>query len=479
MIIPTVKLVKYLGSNRLSRYFLRLGMRRDKDGRKLLEKALEDFAYGRSSNTYSTILSTMIGLLVFVLKTKLKEVRDYFKDTVSRRGLEVVLESIANYGISVPQKLSSPFLVVWNFTNLCNLRCKHCYQNSGRASPDELTIDEKLSLVKELADSGVVAIAFSGGEPLIHRDFWEVAEKANREGLFVAVATNGTMISPAVAKKMVKVGVRYVEVSLDSIDPHKHDQFRGVVGAFDRTVKGIKNLVKEGIFTCIATTVTKLNIDEIPEIIDFAERIGVQRFIAFNFIPTGRGVDIVDLDPSPEERQNLLEYLAKRAKESPIEILSTDPSYARVTLTKERIVSPTHFYVGKTTHGLKVLADFIGGCGAGRMYCAIQPNGDVTPCVFIPNLIVGNVRFESFKEIWENSPILRGFRDRNLLKENCLSCYFRNVCGGCRARAYAYFKDPMAPDPGCIKNREYYDYSFKIFSMRKKMEYSVKKKIIR
>ncbi|MHA1627009.1 MAG: SPASM domain-containing protein, partial [Candidatus Asgardarchaeia archaeon] len=167
-------------------------------------------------------------------------------------------------------------------------------------------------------------------------------------------------------------------------------------------------------------------------------------------------------------------------KESPIEILSTDPSYARVTLTEEGIVSPTHFYVGKATHELKILADFIGGCGAGRMYCAIQPNGDVTPCVFIPDLVVGNVKFESFKKIWEKSPILRSFRDRSLLEENCLSCYFRNVCGGCRARAYAYFKDIMAPDPGCIKNREYYDYLFKVFNMRrKKMEYLVERKIIR
>ncbi|MHA1626362.1 MAG: radical SAM protein, partial [Candidatus Asgardarchaeia archaeon] len=272
-------------------------MRRDKDGRKILEKALEEFAYGRTSNAYSAILSMVMRMLIFVFKANFKEARDYFKDTVSRRGLEVVLESIARYGISLPQKLSSPFLVVWNFTNLCNLKCKHCYQNAGRVSPDELTIDEKLSLVEELADSGVVAIAFSGGEPLIHRDFWEVAKKASREGLFVAVATNGTMISPSIAKRMVEVGVRYAEVSLDSIDSRKHDQFRGVVGAFDRTVKGIKNLVKEGIFTCIATTVTKLNIKEIPEIIDFAERIGVQRFIAFNFIPTGRGTDIVDLDP--------------------------------------------------------------------------------------------------------------------------------------------------------------------------------------
>jgi len=184
---------------------------------------------------------------------------EYFSDPTTRRGLLAVVSGIARYGVTKPQLLNAPFLVVWNLTNLCNLRCRHCYQGAGLRSPDELTTSQKLGVVEELARSGVVSVAFSGGEPLMAADLFDVAAKVKEEGMHFAIATNGTLISHDMARRLKALGTDYVEISLDSADAGEHDQFRGVHGAFERTLQGIKNCVAEGIYTCIATTVTKLN----------------------------------------------------------------------------------------------------------------------------------------------------------------------------------------------------------------------------
>ncbi len=375
------------------------------------------------------------------------------KDPYYRRGVANVVAGIAKYGITVPQKLYAPFLVVWNFTRKCNLRCKHCYANAGKAD-DELSFEEKLELVKQLDDAGVVAISFSGGEPLISKDFWKVAEFASSLGFHISIATNGTLITPEVAEGLKRVGVSYVEISLDAASPETHDSFRGVEGAFDRALDGIRNCVKAGILTGIATTATKLNISEIPEIVSLAEDLGVYRLVVFNFIPTGRGKEITELDLSVEERKWLLEFLYDSLQRSNLQVLSTSPIFAVVAVEKvlrgkgER-VTPTHFAdVCMPSDSALVLSDFLGGCGAGRLYCGIQPNGDITPCVFIP-VVVGNYR-KGFLKIWQENSILESLRDRDSFDYACKDCDYRYICGGCRARAYGYFGDLKGPDPGCF-----------------------------
>jgi len=140
-----------------------------------------------------------------------------------------------------------------------------------------------------------------------------------------------------------------------------------------------------------------------------------------------------------------------------VECLSTSPQYARVALQDSRgeAVAPTHFYVSEGNGScLQTLADFIGGCGCGRLYCAIQPNGDITPCVFMPQCVVGNLRQSSFMEIWQESELLGKLRSREFLEEACGSCKYKLVCGGCRARSLGYFNNFTAPDPGCIYNQK-------------------------
>jgi len=455
----TVFLIKRIFGNIFTRGIVKFLTEYKYEGKSLLHHGLLIFSNQEKCLGFTPliayhIINSLLNLGALILGVDVNSIRRFFSDKAIIRGIETILRSIAKYGVTIPQKLDAPFLVVWNFTNMCNLRCKHCYQKADKPLPNELTLEEKLNVLDQLEDAGVSAIAFSGGEPLMHHDFWVVAEEAVKRGFYVSVATNGTLITRSVARKLKSIGVKYVEVSLDSVDPEKHDSFRGVKGCWERTIEGIRNCVSEGVFTGIATTVTKQNYMEAEEIVKLAKKLNVPRVIFFNFIPVGRGVEIFDYDLNPHEREIFLKKLYDLMVKEKLEILSTAPQYARIVLQESRgeYTSPTHFYAGPAISGLKDLADFIGGCGAGRIYCALQPNGDVTPCVFIPQIVLGNLRSKSFKEIWEKTPVLKLFRDKDLLKENCGKCDYRYVCGGCRARAIAYFNDILAPDPGCKNN---------------------------
>jgi radical SAM protein with 4Fe4S-binding SPASM domain len=464
MSTENIILIRTIFGSPIIRPIIRFLLTHEYNGRSLLNHALTIYSGGEEAENLtlkiaSSIISEIISLGAKIMKVNEEEAKKLFKNKALRRGLEVILRSLGKYGVTVPQKLDSPFLVVWNFTNLCNLKCKHCYQNASSIMEGELTLEEKMDALRQLEEAGVSAIAFSGGEPLIHPHFFQVAKEAVNRGFYTAVATNGTTITDEVAKGMKEIGINYVEVSLDSANPAKHDEFRGVNGAWKKAVEGIKNCVKNEIFTGIAVTAVKRNYGECREIISLARDLGVKRVIFFNFIPVGRGEWIVKEDLDPWEREEFLTTLYEAMKDYGIEVLSTAPQYARVVIQKSHgtYVSPVHFYAGPAVAGLNYLAEFIGGCGAGRIYCALQPNGDVTPCVFIPDIILGNIREKRFRDIWNNTPILSAFQSKDILRENCGKCSFRYICGGCRARAYAYFKDILAPDPGCIYNSEQYE----------------------
>jgi len=406
----------------------------------------------------ATLVNSIIRVGVKMLRGREEDLVEALKDPALRRGVALVMKGLGLYGVTVPQKIPAPFLIVWNFTNMCNLRCMHCYQRADKPLPSELSLKEKLMIVEQLDKAGIAAIALSGGEPTIHPDFYRVVSEISARGMYVAVATNGWVFADI--KNLIKAkkaGLRYVEVSIDSADPKKHDWFRGVTGSWERAVNALRNAVKLGINNAIAVTLTKANIDEIEDILDLAEEIGVRRVVFFNFVPVGRGRNYIWLDLSPTEREKVLRTLFREMKKRRgLQIISTAPYYGRVSmqLSGGEDVAPTHFYVGGDPI-IRAIAEFIGGCGAGRIYAAIQPNGDVTPCVFMP-ITVGNLRKKPFWNIWLNSSLFNLLRNRDRLKGFCGKCPYRNICGGCRARAYAYYKDPIAPDPGCIFNSKYW-----------------------
>ncbi|MEM4502292.1 MAG: radical SAM protein [Ignisphaera sp.] len=393
----------------------------------------------------------LIDVGIKILGGNRREIAEMLSDPAVRRGVECVMKGIAEYGVTIPQILPAPFLVVWNFTNICNLRCIHCYQRAGRNTDDELTLSEKLALVEHLDAAGVAAVALSGGEPTLHPDYLTIVKALAQRGIYVAIATNGWRYADIdELKKAAEAGLRYVEVSIDSAYQSKHDRFRGFEGSWNRAVKALENAVKLGISSAMAVTITKLNINEVDEILDLAQNIGVNRVIFFNYIPVGRGKEASNLDLNPIEREDFMKKIYREMKKRKIEIYITAPQYARVVLqiSGGKEIAPTHYAI-RGDIVTKSLAEFIGGCGAGRIYAAIQPNGDVSPCVFMP-IALGNIKYISFERIWRTNKLLKMLRNRENLGLPCRICSYRCICGGCRARAYVYFGDPLAPDPGCI-----------------------------
>lgn len=433
--------------------------------RTILEAALDDYV-GKTDKKcekcggfYSQIIRFWIEFLRRSISVKREKVKKLLADPYARRAIITIVRSFSYYGIRKPLSIYAPFLVVWDFTHKCNLSCKHCYSNAGTAPQKELATKEALEVVDQLADFGVTALAFSGGEPLSRKDFFEVASHAVKRGLYVSVATNGTLLTKENVKKLKQAKINYVEVSIDGATAQTHDSFRGVPGAFDKAVAGLKNCVEADLCACIATTATKSNIAEMPGILDLAEEIGAERFTYFNFIPTGRGKELYDQDLSPEEREKLMLYLLDRmSKGYKVTILTTAPQLARVALQcqgagDEATMSMAHMQTVKVSKKAVPLADFIGGCGAGRLYCSLSPQGDVHPCVFLP-INVGNLKTEKFGDIWLNSKLFNTLRDRSNLKGACGKCSYKYICGGCRARANAYNGDILSSDPGCILAKE-------------------------
>ncbi|MBI5332363.1 MAG: radical SAM protein [Candidatus Aenigmarchaeota archaeon] len=333
------------------------------------------------------------------------------------------------------------------------VKVHNCYENAHTAGPDELTLQQKLKAVDMIADSGIAYVAISGGEPLMLSGFEDVVKRIKENEMGFSIATNGTLLTKEKAEMLKKYNCLFAQISLDGADAKTHNSFRGA-NAFQRTIKGIKNAVAAGLDVGISTTVTKYNYNQVGKLINLAEKLGVYLFIHYNFIPTGRGKDIVKMDITPQQREELLKMLAKKSEKSRVKLLTTAPQYARVCTQINCGMPTTHFdtlSTEKDGNKIKFLADFIGGCGAARLYCALEPNGGIEPCVFIP-INLGNIMKDNFTDIWHKHPDLIKIRDRDKFKGNCGKCEYKTVCGGCRARAYGYYKDLSASDPGCINN---------------------------
>lgn len=377
------------------------------------------------------------------------------------RGLVVTARSVAEFGLTVPQRFSVPLFAVWNFTNLCNLRCRHCYQDAQHERlADELTLEEKLDLVDQMGRAYTPMIAFAGGEPTISKDLLPVLHRCREYGIHASIATHGGTLTPARVKELADAGVKYVEVSLDSVHPEKHDAFRGVPGMWRRTVQGMKNVVAHGNLRLgIAMCVHQGNYDEVEEMLQFAVEIGAGCFAHFNFIPVGRGLEMTRQDLTPRQREHLLETLNRWMQSGRIGVISTAPQLGRVCLASapaEGLQACSHAGAGGGVKA-RVVAKYLGACGAGRTYVCIEPNGDITPCVYLPHRILGNVRNRRYSDIVRNNDFWEVLCDRQRRTGHCEVCEFKNYCGGCRARADAYFGRLNASDPGCILNEKHWE----------------------
>ena len=377
------------------------------------------------------------------------------------RGLVATARSVAEFGLMVPQRFSAPLFAVWNITNRCNLRCRHCYQDSLHdALADELTLAEKLDLVDQMAEEYIAMVAFAGGEPTICPDLLPVARRCHEHGIHMSVATHGGTMTQRLAAELADAGVRYVEISLDSVHPDRHDAFRGQPGMWHRTVRGMRRVVEqENLRLGIAMCVHQGNVDEVDDMVQFAIDIGASCIAHFNFIPVGRGLEMVDSDITPKQRQRLLERLNEVMQSGRLGVLSTAPQLGRVCLAGSPADGRQACSHAGSGSGAKarVVAKYLGGCGAGRTYVCVEPNGNITPCVYMPHRVLGNIRHRRFMDIFRHNEFCDLLCDRDRLTHHCEVCRFKNYCGGCRARADAYFGAVNAGDPGCIFNEKHWE----------------------
>lgn len=357
-------------------------------------------------------------------------------------------------------------VVFWNLTDRCNLSCTHCYSKSGpgRTSEGELPTAEALKVIDDLADMGVPIILFTGGEPLLREDIWELARHAGKRCLKMALSTNGTLITPDIAWRIKESGIEYAGISLDGARAETHDRFRNTPGAFEQTIKAFAACREAGLRCGVRVTLTKENCHELEALVDLSISLGASRFCLYWLVPTGRGSDsYARLQLDRDEVTVALDLLYRKAKE-------TEP-VAMEFLTVDAPQDCIHLLTSMEKDGSEDLADardllesLKGGCSAGTRVANIDTRGNVYPCQFArsPEFLIGNIRDRPFSHIWADTenPVLVRFREKDAtFGGRCAVCTYRVLCGGgCRVRAHAVEGDFLAEDPFCFVREE----SFKV-----------------
>ena len=339
-----------------------------------------------------------------------------------------------------------PHVVAWNLTRRCNLACAHCYISAGswHAADAELSTDECLRILEQVLEvNSSPMLILTGGEPLLREDIFDIAAYGTQKGLRMVMAPNGTLITPQVAERMKESGIERISVSLDGASAERHDGFRGVEGAFEGALSGIEAAKAAGIEFQVNTTITRLNRDEIPRILELAENLGAVALHIFLLVPTGRGKYIVDQAITAREYEEILNWFYDQRDQTRLQLKATcAPHYYRILRQRARAEGRKVTY---ETHGLDAVTR---GCLGGTSFCFISHRGVVQPCGFL-DLNCGDVTQDSFAEIWRHSEIFQSLRNYDNLKGKCGACEYKSVCGGCRARAYEATRAWLAQEPLC------------------------------
>jgi radical SAM protein with 4Fe4S-binding SPASM domain len=357
------------------------------------------------------------------------------------------------------------YSVSWNLTQRCNLTCAHCYMSALPAAntAQELTTQECRRVIAEIAQVNPhVFLILTGGEPLLRKDLFDLAACAADTGFTVVLGSNGVLLRGKQARQMRRSGIQGASISLDSVDPEKHDRFRHLPGAWQGAVRATEALRAEGLDFSIHTSVTAWNLDEIPAMIDLAQSLGARVLNLFFLVRTGRGEDIIDITPAQYEQ--LLTQLARAQgvggtaeggagqtaspSDRPEDPWTVSAGRSGPLIIRAKCAPFFRRILYSLDPNSPLLQNYAqGSCPAGKAYCRIMPEGDVTPCPYMP-LVAGNLRQHSFGALWQEAPLLRSLREPHL-GGRCGRCEFAEICGGCRCRAYATYGDYLAEDPAC------------------------------
>lgn len=335
-------------------------------------------------------------------------------------------------------------LIAWEVTRSCNLACKHCRAEAHLEPYEgELTTTEAKALIDTFPQVGNPIIIFTGGDPMMRPDVYELMRYATDKGLRCVMSPNGTLITEETAQKIREAGVQRCSISIDGPDAASHDEFRGVPGAFDASMRGIELLKNAGLEFQINTTVTRANLGSFKQIFDLCERIGAAAWHIFLLVPTGRAAQLGAEVITAQEYEDVLNWFYDFRKTTNMHLKATcAPHYYRIMRQRARkeglAVTPENFGLDAMTRG----------CLGGTGFCFISHVGQVQPCGYL-ELDCGNIRTTPFPEIWRNSKQFQQFRTQSDYEGKCGICEYHKVCGGCRARAYTMNDNYMAEEPLC------------------------------
>ena len=350
-------------------------------------------------------------------------------------------------------------LVFWESTTGCNLACVHCrrLEVSHELSKLDLTTEQSAQFIRTLPETGRPILVFSGGEPLMRQDIWELARVATGVNIPIALATNGTIMDDSIARKVVDVGFRRVSISFDGPDAPTHDQFRGA-GAFDKSIAGFKALRRGGMSMQINSTIAKHNFRKLDDTYKLALELGADALHLFMLVPVGCGADLSpDIMLDGEEYETTLNWIYDRSLEGKLHLKATcAPHYFRVMRQRAKTdgrpmpTHPSHPHQGMGCPGGPPpdMTAMTKGCLAGQAVCFVSHTGEVFPCGYLP-VSSGNIKDTPLPEIWRRSPIFANLRDDSQLEGKCGCCEYSKVCMGCRARAFGYTGDYLAEEPNC------------------------------
>ena len=340
-----------------------------------------------------------------------------------------------------------PKWIAWEITRRCNLKCVHCRSSSElevSGHPD-FSLEEAKRVLDDIVSYGNPVVVLSGGEPLLRADVFDIAKYGGSKGLRMCLATNGTMVTEEICEKIVEAEIKMVSLSLDGASAEIHDNFRNVEGAFDATINATKLFNKHGISFLVNSSFTRRNQGEVENLYKLVKELGAKAWYMFMIVPTGRGEEIMEELVSMEDYEGFLDWHYEMEKnETEMLVRPTcAPSYYRVVVekAKEQGEKFERRTLNFSTGGSK-------GCLAGQLISLIDVDGNVLPCSYFP-MSAGNIREQSFKDIWETSELFKDLRDFKAYKGKCGACEYVNVCGGCRARAYAMTGDYMDEEPFC------------------------------
>lgn len=346
-------------------------------------------------------------------------------------------------------------VVVWNCTKTCNLKCLHCYAESENKKYDgELTLKEAKDFIDDLGEFKVPVILFSGGEPLLREDIFNILEHTSKNSIRSTISTNGTMLSKEVCSSLKKLNVGYVGISLDGIGS-RHDEFRRSKGSFNRALNGLRNCKESGQKVGLRFTINNHNYDQLEDIFRLIKEEKIPRVCFYHLVYSGRGNEMIKEDITHEETRNAMDLIMEKSLEfgENVEILTVDNHADAVYLYLQAQKRYPHL-VPRIWNLLKVN----GGNRSGIAFANVDYKGNVHPDQFTWNHSFGNIREQKFSDIWkeETSPILYGLRDRKrLLKGRCSKCKWLSLCNGnFRVRAEAVTGDFWASDPACYLTNE-------------------------